>query len=291
MNIVVCIKQVPDPICRLTIASPSRSVKDNGLVYVVNPPDLLALEQGLRLRDRLGQARVTVVTMGLPRAEKALRAALALGADEAIHIYDEALEGSDTYATALVLSRAIRTLPHDLILCGARASDGSTGQVGPSLAELLGLPQVTFVVKLELSADRKLITAQSRLERGDREIVECPLPAVVTVERGADEARYPRLPLRKKAAAAQIPRLGLSALGLTLDAVGLPGSPVQLVSITTPRPKPRKIFTPPSNLSAEDRLRLLMTGGVKEKKGDFLEGTPAEIAGQVVEHLRGEKIV
>ena len=230
MNIVVCIKQVPES-TEVRVDPETKALVREGVASIVNPVDENALEAALQLREAHG-GKVTVITMGPPQAEEALRHALAMGADEAILLTDAAFRGSDTLATSYTLAQAVRKLGEvDLILCGKQAIDGDTGQVGPGLAERLGAPQVTFAIEIEVR-DGKL--------RGRRvlddffEVIEVPLPAVVTVVKQINEARRPAMRNVLKAKRAEITKWSLADLEADATQTGFDGSPTQVIEVWPP---------------------------------------------------------
>ena len=184
MNIVVCIKQVPDT-TEVKINPVTGTLIREGVPSIMNPDDKGGLEFALQLKDKYG-AHVTVITMGLPQAEAILREALAMGVDRAILLTDRKLGGADTLATSSAIAGALRTMDFDLIITGRQAIDGDTAQVGPQIAEKLGLPQVTYAESIKVADGRA--TIKRRIERGF-ETVECPLPLVVTVNGSADACR------------------------------------------------------------------------------------------------------
>lgn len=228
MHVVVCVKHVPDTEAPIRIRADGRAVEESGLNFVMNYYDEHAVEEALRIKERTG-GTVTVVTAGPARAVEALRAALAMGADQAIHVQDPALGGLDHLGVARVLAAAIAPLPHDLVLCGKLATDDNASVVGPALAEYLGLPQATAVTTLALGDGRA--TAHREVE-GAVEVLEVALPAVVTVERNINEPRYPSLPGIMKAKRTPVAVKTLADLGLTPDSAG--GSRVELVGLTPP---------------------------------------------------------
>ena len=245
MNIVVCIKQVPDTV-EVKIDPKTNTLIREGVVAVINPFDMYAIEEGVRLKERFG-GKVTIVTMGPPQAQDALRDALSLGADEAILLSDRAFAGSDTWATSMVLSRAIEKLGDvDLIICGKQASDGDTAQVGPGIAAHLNFPQATYVRKIDtvhMDTDPKMMVVERLLEEG-YEIIELSLPAVVTVLKEINEPRMPSLKGKMRAKSAQIPVWTNKDLGIEPTQLGLTGSPTQVMKIFTPPHKEGgKIFT------------------------------------------------
>ena len=235
MNIVVCIKQVPDTV-DVKIDPKTNTLVREGVVSVINPFDMYAIEEGVRLKERLG-GKVTVITMGPPQAQDALRDALSLGIDEAILLSDRAFAGSDTWATSMVLSRAIEKLGDvDLIICGKQASDGDTAQVGPGIAAHLNLPQATYVRKVDtvhVDTAPKMMVVERLLEEG-YEMVELSLPALITVVKEINEPRMPSLKGKMRAKSAQIPVWTNKELGIEAAQMGLTGSPTQVMKIFTP---------------------------------------------------------
>jgi len=185
MKIVVCLKQVPDT-NQVKIDPVTGTLIREGVPSIINPEDKHALEEALRLKDENG-AHVTIVTMGPPQAEAALREAMAMGADEAILVTDRAFAGADTLATSHALAGALKKLEYDLVLAGRQAIDGDTAQVGPEIAEHLSLPQVTYVQKVEVAGDALKVT--KALENG-YEVVEIPMPCVLTAIKELNEPRY-----------------------------------------------------------------------------------------------------
>ena len=185
MKIVVCIKQVPDTKGGVKF-NPDGTLDRGAMLAIMNPDDKAGLEAALKLKDEFG-AEVTVLTMGLPKAADALREALAMGADKAILVTDRVLGGADTWATSTTIAGALRNLDYDLIITGRQAIDGDTAQVGPQVAEKLGLPQVTYVEEIQEVKDGRI-----RVKRhidGGVETVEGPLPIVLTVNGSAAPCR------------------------------------------------------------------------------------------------------
>jgi electron transfer flavoprotein beta subunit len=179
----------------------------------MNPYDEYGVEEALRLKEKNG-GEVTVVSVGPARAMETIRTALAMGADKGIHICDAALDGADAYATATALAAAIKAIPHDIVLCGQRAIDDDSAQVGAVLAELLGLPQVTVATKLEFANN---VFKAIRPIEGAQLLIECPLPCVVTAQKGLNEPRYASLPGIMKAKKKPVEVKDASALGITVE--------------------------------------------------------------------------
>ena len=221
MRAAVLVKQVPDLRAGSVAMRPDGTIDRGSAPSIINPADLHALEAALQSADE-----VVAISMGPPAAETALRDALAFGAAEAHLVTDRAFAGSDTWATANILSAAIDHLgPFDLVLCGLSAIDGETGQVGPQIAERLDWPQVTGCEHLDW--DTSLLTAR-RVVEGGYETVSVPLPALVTITETGFTPHYPTLPRRRRAASAPVGRLGAAELNLGDDRVGLSASPTKV---------------------------------------------------------------
>lgn len=232
MNILVCVKQVPDTEAPIRIKPDGSGIDETALNLVVNYYDEHATEAGLRLREQFGGS-VTLLSVGPERAKEALRTGLAMGADEAILINDPTLEGVDHIGLAGVLAEVIRTLPHDVVICGKISTDDNAGIVGPALAEFLGLPQATAIAHLEVDATAASAVVHREVE-GGVEVLQVPFPAVLTVERSLNEPRYPSLPGIMKAKRKEIKTLNLSALGLNPSAIGAAASRTVLTSLSAP---------------------------------------------------------
>jgi electron transfer flavoprotein beta subunit len=232
MNIVVCIKQVPGT-TKVKIDPQTNTLVRVGIENIVNPFDTYALEEGVRLKERYG-GKVTAISMGPPQAEAALREAIAVGADEAVLLSDNAFAGADTLATSYTLARAIDKLGQpDLIICGRQTIDGDTGQVGPELAEMLGLPFVAYVSKIE-DIDSGYMRVQRMIEEG-HEVIELPLPAVLTVVKEINTPRLPSLRGLARSKTALIPIWNAQSLGVDKDMVGLSGSATRVIKIFFPQ--------------------------------------------------------
>jgi electron transfer flavoprotein beta subunit len=258
MKIIVCIKQVPDT-TEVKINPETGTLIREGVPSIINPFDLHALEAGLQIKEKAGGS-VTVLTMGPPQAETALREAIAMGADDAVLLSDRAFAGSDTWATSYTLSKAIEKLGADIIVCGKQAIDGDTAQVGPETAEFLNIPHISYVRKIEAIAQDS-IKVQRMMDEG-YDLVESSLPVLFTVVKELNEPRMPSLKGKMTAKKAVITTWGMSDIMANENDIGLKGSPTQVKNIFTPEMRTdRKI----------------------------LEGTPDEQVEALLQELRGLK--
>lgn len=234
MNIIVCIKQVPNT-TDVKIDPVTNTLVREGVESVINPFDAYAIEEGVRLKERFG-GKVTVITMGPPQAENALREAISLGCDEAVLVSDRKFAGSDTWATSYTISCAIKTLGEfDVIICGKQASDGDTAQVGPGIATHLDIPQVTYVKKIEeITAEKAKV---ERMTEGGYDIVETPLPCLFTVVKEINTPRLPSLRGMMKSKSAKITKWTAQDISADPANIGLDGSPTRVVKIFTPTPR------------------------------------------------------
>jgi len=233
MEIFVCVKQVPDTEAEIRPTPDQTEINYQGIKFVINVYDEYAVEEALKLKEKLGEGSVTVVCLGPDRAMESIRTALAMGADKAIHLDDPAFQGGDAYATAKALAKALQGQSYDVILCGMRAIDDDLYQVGTILAELLGLPSVMGIVKLELAADKKKATVQRQIE-GGMEVLNVPLPAVLGATKGLNEPRYPSLPGIMKAKKKPVQPYKVADAGLAADEVGKAGSVATVATYSLP---------------------------------------------------------
>ena len=232
MRIIVPIKQVPETNAVKMDEETGTMIRE-GVEAIINPLDLYAIEIAIQLREAHG-GEVTAISMGPPNAVKALREAVAMGCDSAVLICDKRFAGSDTWATSYVLAGAIRRLGEvDLILCGERATDGDTGQVGPGIASFLDLPAATYVAKIDEVGEQTL--RLRRLVEDGYEILEVDLPALLTVVKEIADPRLPTLGGKKKAKHVEIPIWRPEDIGVEPDKIGLNGSPTRVVKIFRPK--------------------------------------------------------
>ncbi|MDA8405630.1 MAG: electron transfer flavoprotein subunit beta/FixA family protein [Deltaproteobacteria bacterium] len=263
MNIIVLVKQVPNN-TEVKLDPKTGNLIREGVDTIVNPDDLQALETAFTLKETHG-ATITVLSMGPVQAIDALSEAIGMGADKAILLSDRAFAGADTWATSFTLGKAIqRVEKFDLILTGRQAIDGDTAQVGPQIAEYLDLPQVTYVFDIE-KLDTGYVQVKRRLEDG-YERIQCSLPAVLTIIGGRSKPRYPEISKLLSACNKRAPIEVWNAadIGVTTAEVGMNGSLTQVI----------KTFAPKF-----------------ERQSEFLEGSAASVARDLVERFKRNKLI
>ncbi len=258
MNIVVCIKQVPDT-AEVRINPETGTLIREGVPSIINPFDMHAIEAGLYIKEKTG-GKVTVITMGPPQAETALREAISMGADEGVLLSDRAFAGSDTWATSFTLSKAIAKLRADVIFCGKQAIDGDTAQVGPETAEFLNIPHISYIRKIE-EVSQNGIRVQRLMDEG-YDVIESALPVLLTVVKELNEPRLPSLKGKMTAKKAVIKKWGQADIMADENDLGLKGSPTQVKNIFSPEARPGR---------------------------KMLEGTPEEQVDALMQELRGIK--
>lgn len=241
LKIVVCIKQVPE-ITEVKIDPKTKTMVREGVSSILNPFDEFAVEEALRLHER-HDGEVTVITMGPSQAREALLKCLAMGADRAIHLTDKAFAGSDTLATAYTLAQAIRQLvpEFDIILCGKQAIDGDTAQVPVEVAELLGIPQVTGIKKVEVDVGKRRIVAHRETNEG-YEVVECKLPALLTATKELNVPKLPTIMGILTAKRKEMKVVTAADLDCDGDLFGLSGSPTQVIKVFAPEPREKGVI-------------------------------------------------
>jgi electron transfer flavoprotein beta subunit len=261
MNLIVCIKQVPET-TEVKINPDTGTLMREGVPAIVNPFDLYAVEEALRLREKYS-GKVTVITMGPPQAKSALLETISMGADDAILVSDRAFAGADTLATSYTLAGAIKHIgDFDAIICGKQAIDGDTAQVGPGIAECLDIPFVAFVKKIE-HVQNQSMRVQRMMEEG-YDTIDLPLPAVLTVVKEINEPRVPSLRGKMRAKKYEPQLWTADKIEVKQERLGLDGSPTQVI----------KVFTP--------EMR---------RAGEKWQGEPDELADKLYEKLKEAKIV
>ncbi len=234
MNIIVLVKQVPDT-AEVKINRETNTLIRDGVPSIINPYDRYAIEEALRLREKHG-GKVTAVTMGPPQAAEALKETVSLGVDDVVLLSDRAFAGADTWATSYALSQGIRKVgEYDLVIAGKQAIDGDTAQVGPETADMLGIPFVAYIRKIEQIEGRKMI-AERLMDEG-YDVVETSLPALITVVKEINEPRVPSLKGKMKAKNLKVTAWTAKDISADEEKIGLKGSPTQVVRIFPPAPR------------------------------------------------------
>jgi electron transfer flavoprotein beta subunit len=261
MNVIVCLKQVPGT-TEVKINPETNTLIRQGIENIINPFDRYALEEGVRLKEKHG-GKVTAISMGPPQAADMLKEAISQGADEAVLLSDRAFAGADTWATAFALAGAIKKLGQfDLVICGRQSTDGDTAQVGPELAEMLGIPFLSYVGQIE-----EITAGQIRIKRmidEGHEVVQSPLPAVMTVSKEINVPRLPSLRGVLKSKSAKIPVWTIKEIETDPNKVGLAGSSTKVIKIFTPK---------------------------REKKAEVIKGEPQDQVDYLINKLREARII
>jgi len=260
MQLLVCMKQVPEKDSRYKIDQAGSGIVEEDLVFETNESDLYALEEALRLKERFG-GEVVVLSLGEERVTKTIKNALAMGGDRAYHLADPAFRGGDAFVTAQVISRVARRESFDLILTGVQSEDMAYAQTGTILAQVLGYPHATIVMSVDISQNGRTAQIKRELESGLFERVEIPLPAVLTIQSGINHPRYATLKGIMLAKKKEIRTLSAQEVGLDSHELGKQGSKV-------------------------DQQKLLFPE--KRKKTVMIGGTPEEAAATLMEKLRKE---
>jgi electron transfer flavoprotein beta subunit len=286
LGIVVPIALVHDCQYPVIIDPASKRIEPSSFHWVLNPPDTIALEQALRIKDRFPGSWIRGICICPPFLEGILRECLAAGADEVVRVWEEGAQEADPHGIAVILAATIRTWPFHLILAGWRRADVEHGQTGPILAELLGLRQVTSARSIDPRPDSGEVRIEQRAS-GKIFTLSCPLPALVTVEKGP-MLRYPKFPDRRKAARAAVLCLGLDSIGLT----EIPSPLIRLERMTPPKPKRRSALGAVAGLSAVAMLQRIVSGGAPARRDGNIHHCPDKMSAlKVARLILDEKLV
>ncbi len=255
MKIIVLVKQVPDA-AEVKINRETNTLIRDGVPSIINPFDRYAIEEALRLREKHG-GTVTAVTMGPPQAAEALREAVSLGVDDAVLISDRAFAGADTWATSYALAKGVKKIgAFDLVIAGKQAIDGDTAQVGPETAEMLSIPFVAYIRKIE-NVDAAKMTVERMMDDG-YDVVETSLPALITVVKEINEPRLPSLKGKMKAKSLKVTTFNAKDIEADENMIGLKGSPTKVVRIFPPAPRGnREILSGPVDQQIEQVAKKL----------------------------------
>jgi electron transfer flavoprotein beta subunit len=257
MKIVVLMKQTFDTEAKIVVDG-SGKISADGIQHIINPYDEYAIEEAIRIKEKLGTGEVILITLGGGKAEEALRQALAMGADRAVLLRDAVFDGGDEHTSAVALAAAVKQVGYDLVLGGQIAIDDGSAQVATRVAEILGLPQVNVVTKIELNNNQVVAYREAD---GTVEVVEATLPALITAQKGLNEPRYPSLKGIMQAKKKELKVLGANDLGLKPEEVGATGAKTKVLGY----------FMPPAR-----------------KSGRMLQGEPSETSAELVALLREE---
>jgi electron transfer flavoprotein beta subunit len=282
MNIIVGLNFLPDA---NIITMDDGRIDERDLVYMVHPSDLIAVEAAVRLKETNGSGKVSLIALASPSGERLMRRCLSLGADEAILI-DYPVNSPEGLFIGMILAEGCKKMDFNLILCGHGSLDNLGGQTGYVMAEQLNLPIITRVTKLDLLFEKKELILEKKLEKGYREKIMLPLPALLTLEEGLNEPRYSSLPDMLEAQKKGIKTINRGDLNLLPEEEILKRPLVELLHLKTPKPRPKRIFTPDTSLSAEERMWQIMSGGAAEKNNkEIFEGSPDDLSLKFVEYL------
>jgi electron transfer flavoprotein beta subunit len=264
MDTVVCVKHVPETAeADIAIRGDERGIEEKDLTFDINEADNYAIEEALLWKEKYGGS-ITVITVGPEDANMTVRMCIAKGADKAIRLDDERFEGSDSYAIAKILHAALKDMEFDAVLTGIQASDDGHGQVGPILAQMLGIPHAAYVIETEMAEEGKLARVHRELEGGLHEVVDVELPAVFTIQTGINEPRYASILGIRKATKKEIDLPNLNDLDLQESEVGEAGSKTRL----------EKLFLPPVG-----------------ERAQILEGSPQEVSEELFGLLKDKGVI
>lgn len=277
MKIIVFVKHVKYVYAQTGPDPKMNNIGPDDVINIINPLDELAVEEALKLKDRDRSTEVIVVSLGDRFAQEGIRKSLEMGADKGIHVLFDKYDELDSWATAIVLAQLARQVRFQLILCGREAIDSNAGLVGPYVAEILKIPHITSVVKLEKEdGDGKILVHRS-VERNNREVMECTIPALITVDKRINTPRYPTLQGILSAKKKMIETLEPEDLELPVEPFGPSLNITRTIKLSKPKPRGRKKID--AKLSAAERLKLMMKGGDSKEKEDttVMEGISEEV--------------
>ena len=291
MKIIVCLKEVVDTALSLDTGLSHRIVFEEGIPRRLNPDDISALNLALEIKsqDTNGNVEITAVSIGPDRVENYLRAALALGVDKAVRIWGEDFRGLSPWRKSRLLSAFVSMSGADLVFTGASSLDTGNTQVGPMVAARLALPCVTGVVNLEIDTESGVPRFTRDVGRGEREVVACSLPVVVTIKGDGRGLPYASLDRLIESRQREIELLSLT--DLNMNQAEFNRESTRMTALMAPRPRPRRVTTPESSLPTFDRILKLLEGGISNRQSKMLEGSPEELADQLFELLIDEGVI
>lgn len=285
MQIALCVKEEIDVTGPFRLIEETASLNNQGLVQILNPADLAALAL-IREAFPRGDAKITAISIGSQSSERILRECVALGADDAFRIWDSSLKNDLITGdnVARILAAAISTFGFDLIVCGSRGISESSGYVGPALAEYLDIAQVCSVSHIENKLESNGLIMHRKLDHGDREVVLCHLPAVITVDEGTMEIPYASFPDVLASERMTIPTKDLASIGLKSSDIK-PNVQEKLLNYIPPRPRTKKVAAPDKSLNPMQLMQQMMGGGGAKNSSGVIEGNPETVAAKIVKFL------
>jgi len=291
MRIAVCVRETlyPGVPYEVNTETGVAEQKEPCPVYWLPTHDRCALEEAVRIREALGNSEVIAFTVAPTRASDSLYRCLAMGADRVVHVVDEEPDTSTSRVVAMILGEVLKKVCCDLVLCGDCSFDAGACQVPQHLAALLDVPQVTRVLDVQMLPGQKRLKVVRKLERGNRETVECSLPAVVAVDSALNEPRYVSLHACYRAVRARGSDYEVDAD--TARSVGSEHRNLRVARFIPPRPPVKKMVMPDMKASAADRLKFILSGSSAEKMSDLLDGTTDEVVRQLIGILQREGFI
>jgi electron transfer flavoprotein beta subunit len=288
LEIVALLREVRDPRPPVRLAEQGVAVRDTGIRRIPNPADLSALEIALRLAEAK-RGLVTALAVGPGRLEDCLRLALSLGADRALRVWDEGMSGGDAVAEARVLRRVLEILRPSLFVTGSRLLDRGDDPSAALAASELGLPFTNAALSLASNSDR--VEVLRKAERGGRQRVSLSLPCAVLFDVAAAEPRYPDLESVLGSLDAPVERWGIPELGLPASDLGFAGAVLRPAGVAFPRPDPLRVVTPDPSLPGHERVRVLLSGGIRAREGRMHFGTPEEAVARLLDIFAEEGLI
>jgi electron transfer flavoprotein beta subunit len=287
LKIVVFIKIVVDTKIPLECHYRTGRLSGRGNVIQLNPPDRKAIDTALTIKKQFPKTHITLVHVGPPSAERWIREGLALGADEGLRIWEEDLENCSVNAKALICARIAQIVGFDLILAGNKSEDTMNGQLGTLLASYLDLPVINSVTEITVKQKRKIIVLKN-LSYGYKEKIECPLPIIITTDVDGDLENYASLPALLEAHEKEIPCWDLAEIGIPIQSIHEKNALLTFASLRSPKPRLKTIPAPDSTLPAFERIKQLIEGTIKPRKGKVVKRDEESIVEELFQTLRKE---
>lgn len=292
MDAIVLVKEINDTNVWIEIDPVSLQPDPKDLVFEANPSDLAALGVAVKLIRAQGNGSVTALLLGPRRSEKTLRRCLDYGADRAIHLMCEQIEDVESHQVANILFQSVKRLelPHDLIFAGHQGSDGgwANGCIGIQVAAMMGLPHLSKVTGVKWGTKSNALIVSCMEDFGTRSAWRCRPPLALIMHPEICSQEYPSLEVSLEALNTHVEQVDLMFLGLEPSRIK---RRIRHLGTSCPKPRPRKVFTPDSSLSAAERIRSIMSGGLKQKRSEFLEGSPEELAAKILDFLIEKKLL